>query len=92
MATCEILDLRCVLVNQIIGDVGLAVILLGLVFMIASGKLRFGQEVTFFFGAVGILLGGMAFGVFQPIFAFLTALVAILVNWIFQRLVKNRAG
>lgn len=87
---CDILDIRCIFVNEIVGSVTLAVILgLVLYFMIAS-KNRFGFDTTMTLLFPIIFIMGLAITGFSIILAFATVFIGLMLAWIFNKLIGNR--
>ena len=90
MVSCEILDFRCILVNEIVGNVVLAVVLAAILYFIVTNRLKFGFDTTLAFAVPIILLAGLAIGGFSVIFAFITLITAIMVAWLFDRIIGNK--
>lgn len=87
---CEILDFRCILVSELIGSTVLAGIAMLVLYFVIAGKLRFGFETTIYFLAPMLLIVGLAITGFSVIYAFTTVVVAIMVAWVFNRIVGNK--
>lgn len=87
---CELLDFRCWIVNEIVGDVTLAVMLMVALYFVIASKIRLGFDATIVFSLPLLLIFGMAFGGFSAIFAFATILAGILLAWIFDRIIGNK--
>ncbi|KKN65946.1 hypothetical protein LCGC14_0476490 [marine sediment metagenome] len=90
MAACELLDFRCILVNEIVGNVVLAVVLIAILYFVVTNRLKFGFDTTIAFAVPIILLAGLAVGGFSVIFAFLTFVTAIMIAWLFDRIIGNK--
>lgn len=90
MPGCEILDFRCMFVSEIFGNVVLAVIGVSILYFIIAAKLRFGFDTTIAFGVPLLLIFGLMFAGFSVLYAFLTLLGAILLAFIFQKIIGNR--
>lgn len=90
MVGCEILDFRCILVSEIVGSVVLATILALILYFIIAGKLKWGFDTTLAVLLPMILIVGIAFTGFSAIYAFATIIVAFLLAWIFQEIIRNR--
>ncbi len=90
MAGCNILDFRCILVNELVGNVVLAVVLVSILYFIIASRLKFGFDTTIVFAVPIVLLAGLAIGGFSVIFAFLTMVTAIMIAWLFDRIIGNK--
>lgn len=86
---CDVIDLKCILVNEIIGSVVLSIIFLAVIYFIISSKLRFGFETTIVLGIVILILGSLAIGNLAAVLAFLTLLIAVLLGIKFSNLLGN---
>lgn len=86
---CDILDLRCIFLNEIFGSLILTLMFVAILYFIAASKLRLGFDTTIAFSVPLILLGGLAFGGFTALYAFLTVIVGIMFAWVFQKIIKN---
>lgn len=87
---CDILDLRCIFVNEIAGSLTLAIILAMIGYFIIASRSKLGFDTTLVFGSFILLLLGLSISGFSVIFAFLTIIVALMVAWIFDRIIGNR--
>lgn len=87
---CDILDIRCVLVNELIGSSILAMIFVVIIYLVVAGKLRFGFETTITL-AFPIIAG---FGLYvygiQAIYAFGTVFIGLLLAMVYLRLIGNK--
>jgi len=90
MPSCEILDFRCIFVNEIIGNTILAVVLAAILYFMVASRLKFGFDTTMFLAVPILLLFGLAIGGFSAIFAFLTMITAIMIAWLFDRIIGNK--
>ena len=88
MAACELLDFRCIFVNEIVGNVVLAGVLALVLYFIAASRLRLGFDTTIFFLFPILFIFGLAISGFSTIFAFATILVGFMLAWIFNRIIK----
>ena len=75
--------------NELIGDVVLATVLMAVLYFVVMAKLRMSFGLTVAMGVPFLLLLGSVMAGFQVMFAFLTVAVAILIAWVFQRIIKN---
>jgi len=90
MGACNILDVRCVLVNELIGSAVLSVLIASILYFVAASKLNFGFETTIFFAIPIILIFGIALTSFSIIFAFVTFAVGMLVAYMVNKMFMNR--
>jgi len=88
--TCDLLDLRCIFVNELIGNVVLTVIISAIVYFIIAGKLRLGFDTTIAFTIPLLLIIGLMFTGFSAIFAFATILIGLLIAFLFNHIIGNR--
>ena len=75
---CDIIDLKCIFVNELVGNAFLAIIILTVIYLIVASKLRFGFDTTLIVGFTILLVGSLAIGNLMAIMAFGTILVGIL--------------
>ncbi len=85
---CELLDIRCWVVNEIVGSLGLAMVLLAMLYFIIASKNNFGFDATIGFSIPIILLLSIAIGGFNLLYAFLTVLIGLLVAWMFNKMIS----
>lgn len=90
VGTCELLDFRCIFVNEIAGSVLLASIMAIIFYFIIAGKMRLGFDTTITFLFPLLFMFGLAISGFSVIYAFSTVLVSLMVAWLFNRLIGNR--
>jgi len=90
MASCDILDFRCIFVNEIVGGAFLTVLFLALLYFIIAGKLRWGFDTTIALIFPILLLGGLMITGFSAIFAFSTVIVGIMLAWVVNEIIRNR--
>jgi len=86
---CEILDFRCVLVNELIGSTILTIIIAAIFYFIIASKMKFGFDTTIALSIPILLLLGIVFTGFSAIYAFATIIVGILLAWIFNKIIGN---
>jgi len=87
---CNLLDLRCIFVSEIVGSVVLTVLIATMFYFIVASKLRLGFDATIAFAFPLILIAGLAFAGFSAVFAFSTVIIAMLIAWILNVLIGNR--
>lgn len=90
MASCQVLDLRCIFVNELIGSMLLAVVIAAIFYFIFASKLRLGFDTTIAFAFPVLLLFGIAIGGLSVIMAFSTVVIGFMLAWIFNKFVGNR--
>ncbi len=87
---CELLDLRCIFVNELIGSVLLAILFAVILYFALASKLRLGFDTTLAFAIPAVLLIALAVGNISAIMAFLTVIVGVMVAILFNKIVGNR--
>ncbi|GAG78845.1 unnamed protein product [marine sediment metagenome] len=90
MALCDILDLRCIIVNELIGSVTLAILVFTILYFIFAGKIRLGFDSTIFLMLPILLIMGLVISGFSIIYAFGAVIAGILLAITFNRLIGNR--
>ena len=89
MANCEIIDFRCLFINEIVGSVTLTIVLFMILYFIMASKLKWGFEITIYLLLPVIVIIGLAGGGFSIIFAFVTLLVAFMVGWAVNKFISS---
>ena len=87
--TCDIIDIRCIFMNELIGNVFLTMIFVALIYFIAASKLKFGLDATLVLAIPFLITMGLMFSGFSAIYAFSTAIVGIFAGWIFHKFIKQ---
>jgi len=87
---CELLDIRCIFVNELIGSVVLTIIIAAISYFIIAGKLRLGFDTTIAFTFPLLLILGLMFTGFSVIFAFSTIIIGLLIAFIFNIIIGNK--
>ncbi len=87
---CDILDIRCLFVNEIVGNVVLTVVLSVILYFIIASKLRFGFDTTIALFFPMLFIFGLTFAGFSAILAFATVIIGIMIAFIFNKIVGNR--
>ena len=90
MVACDLLDLRCIFVSELVGSVTLAVVLAAMLFFIFSSRIKIGFRTTIVVSIPILLLFGLAIGSFSALYAFLTLFIGIIIAIIFQRMIGNK--
>lgn len=85
MPSCEIIDFKCIFINEIAGSLTLAIVLLMILYFVAASKMKIGFDTTIYFLFPVIVILGLAGGGFSIIFAFVTLFVAFMVGWIINK-------
>lgn len=87
---CSIIDLRCVVVNELIGSVIGALLIFSLFYFIAASKLRFGFDLTIFLYVPFITILGFYLSGSSLIYAVVTFVAAVMFAWLLNRIAGNR--
>lgn len=87
---CDILDFRCIFVNELIGSVVLSVVVAFIFYFIIAGKLNLGFDTTIAFAFPVLLIFGLAFTGFSIIFSFITVIVGLMIALLFNKIIGNR--
>jgi len=87
---CDVLDFRCIIVNELIGSVALAILFIALLYFVVASKLRFGFDTTFSLLIPVVLISSIVLTAFSAIFAFATLLAGLLLAYIFIKFLENR--
>jgi len=77
-------------VNELFGSVTLTVIFSFIFYLMIAGKLRFGAETTIALAFPIVIIGSLMLGGFNTVYAFATIIVALMVAFVFQRVVGIR--
>lgn len=86
---CDILDLRCIFVNELFGSIVLTAIFGAIFYFIIAGKARLGFDTTIILTFPILLIVGLMIGGFSAIYAFATVIVGIMVAWVFNKIIAN---
>ena len=89
MAACEIIDFKCLFVNEIAGSITLAIILFLILYFIAASRMKIGFDTTIYFLFPIIIIASAAVGGFSTVFAFATVFSAIMIGWIINKLISQ---
>ncbi len=87
---CNLLDLRCVFISEIFGNILLTVLFATLFYFIVAAKLRLGFDTTIALAFPLLLIAGLAFAGFSAVFAFSTVIIGLLIAWIINVMIGNR--
>lgn len=88
-SSCEIIDFKCLFINEIVGNVTLTIVLFMILYFIMASKLKWGFEITIYLLFPVIVIIGLAGGGFSTIFAFVTLLVAFMVGWAVNKFISK---
>lgn len=87
---CDILDLRCIFVNELVGTTILTVILFSVLYFVAAIKLKWGFEMTIFLAAPIVLLFTLATGGFTQVFITMGVIAGLMIAITFNKIIGNR--
>ena len=87
---CNLIDFKCVIVNELIGDPILTVLILAIFYFIVAAKLKFGFDTTIFLAIPVMIAIGLAVAGMQAIYVFFTFLAGIVLALILLRVMGNR--
>ncbi len=87
---CDVLDLRCIFVNEIFGSIALATLFAIISYFIFTSKIRIGFRSSLVIFVPLVLIFSLAFGGFALIYPFVTLFVAILLAIIVQKIIGNQ--
>lgn len=90
MVGCDLLDLRCLFVNEIVGSVMLTMVLGAIVYFIIASKMRWGFETTVAVAFPLLLIIALAVGSITPILAFGTLVAGFMLTWLMTKIIGNR--
>jgi hypothetical protein len=90
MTSCDILDIPCWFINEIIGSIVLASIFMVFIYFIIAAKLKFGFDTTIAIFIPVLLIIGLMFTGFSVLYAFATFFIALLIAFVFQKIIGNR--
>lgn len=86
---CNLLDLKCIFVNELIGSITLTVILLIIGYFIIASKNKFGFETSMWVLCFVLLIAGIMFGNLAIFLGFISFIVAILIGIEFSNKIGN---
>ena len=88
--TCDILDWRCIFVNELVGSTALAILLIAVLYFIWASKIRLGFDKTVITAIPLLLITALVISYFSAIYAFATLIGAVLLGWIFLKVFELR--
>ena len=86
---CDILDVRCIFMNELIGSPTLAVLILVLLMFVVASRIKFGFDTTLVLAIPTILLIGFGISGFAAIMALTTIIVGLMLAWLFNQIIGN---
>ena len=90
MPSCDLLDLRCIFVNELVGSAFLSIIIATIFFFIFSSKIKVGFRTSIVVVVPILLIFGLTLTGFSTLYAFITVLVGFMLAAVFQKLIGNR--
>ena len=87
---CDIIDFRCIFVNEIAGTVFMASLLGVLFYFMISSKMNWGFTTTIGFLIPIAFVFSLAISGFSAVMAFGTIIVGFMLAWIVNKLLGNR--
>jgi hypothetical protein len=87
---CDLLDLKCIFMNELIGSVMLTLVLAVVFYFIVASRTKLGFDVTIALAIPIIIIMSLMLTSFSVIFAIFTIIVGIMAAWIIQIVVGNR--
>lgn len=88
MPSCEIIDFKCIFINEIAGSVTLAIVIAMILYFVATSRLKLGFDTTMYFLFPVLVIVGLLGGGFSIIFAFVALFVALLVGWMINKVIS----
>ena len=90
MAGCDLLDLRCIFVNELVGSAFLSMIIAIIFFFIFSSKVKIGFRTSIVVAVPILLILGLTLTGFSTLYAFITVLIGFMLAAVFQKLIGNK--
>ncbi len=89
LMACDLLDLQCIFVGELIGNMVLT-FLLGIIFyFILASKLRFGFTTTIVVAIPFLFIFGLAIGGISSVMAFAALFIGVFLAWTFSKIIGN---
>lgn len=88
MASCDLLDLRCIFVNELVGSAVLSVVLTAILVFVFADKNNLGFRTTLLTSVPFLLMFGLILSSFSAIYAFITIIVGIMLGAIFMKIIS----
>lgn len=90
MTSCDILDIPCWFINEIVGSIVLASVVMVFLYFVIAAKLKFGFDTTIATLIPVLLVVGLMFAGFSVLYAFITFFIALLIAYVFNKIIGNR--
>lgn len=90
MSTCNIADLRCIYVNELIGSEVLTVLLLGAIYFAFCSYSKIGLKTSIWMGCVFFPIISYYIVGTNAVFAFVTFIISLLGAFLHTRIIGNR--
>ena len=90
MVECNLLDFKCIFVNELVGSVTLAIILALIIYFVIAAKLKIGISTTLVLAVPFLLIIGMMFTGITPILAFITMISVFAIGYAVTKFLENR--
>jgi hypothetical protein len=87
---CDILDIKCVIVNELIGSATLAILMFALLYFVVAAKIRLGFKTTIAFSIPLILAFSTVIIGFSVIYAIGSLIAGLLLAMLLLRLLGNK--
>ncbi len=89
MAACEIIDFKCIFINEIAGSFLIAFLIFIILYFVAASRLKIGFDTTIFFLFPILVIYSVTVGGFALVFAFVTFAGILLIGWIINKQFGN---
>ena len=86
---CDIIDFRCIFVNEIAGSLLIAFMLFLILYFIAASRLKIGFDTTIYFLFPILIIASASLGGFSIVFAFGSLAGIFLLIWIVNKIWGN---
>ncbi len=90
MAVCNLLDFRCIFVNELIGNVALAMVFLTMLWFVFASKIKLGFRATVMVTIPLLLISSLAITDITIVSFFAVIFVGILLASIFIKTVEGK--
>lgn len=90
MPGCNLLDIRCIFVSEIVGSAFLTMIIVAILFFMFVGVMKIGFRTSIVFSVPVLLMFGTVISGFSALFAFLTLLIGMLLATVLVKILNAR--
>ncbi len=90
MAGCDLLDLRCIFVSELVGSAILSIVLAAILLFMFFSRTRIGFKTSMVASVPLLLIFGMAITSFSVLYAFITVLIGLMLAAVFQKVIGNQ--